>query len=328
MRYIIHKNQRPAYLFLYRQLRDDILRGIYPQGGRLPSKRLLAEETGLSAVTVEHAYALLCDEGYAQARERSGYFVLFRQGDGFAAAAPQPPARPARAASGETAFPLSVLSKAMRRVLTECREEILEKSPNSGHPRLLTALGQYLARNRGIRVSPEQIVVGSGAEYLYRLTVELLGRDRIYAVESPSYEKIPQIYRAAGAVCRLLPLGRDGIDSRALAQTDAEILHTTPYRSFPSGVTASASKRHEYIRWAASGPPAHSGIRLRLRIFRGRRAHGDLVRAFGKGQRDLHQHLLQNHFPLHAHGLSGAAPRSGGALSGKAGVLFLQRAHL
>lgn len=79
MRYIIDKNQRPAYLFLYRQLRDDILRGIYPQGGRLPSKRLLAEETGLSAVTVEHAYALLCDEGYAQARERSGYFVLFRQ---------------------------------------------------------------------------------------------------------------------------------------------------------------------------------------------------------------------------------------------------------
>ena len=253
MRYIIDKNQRPAYLFLYRQLRDDILRGVYPQGGRLPSKRLLAEETGLSAVTVEHAYALLCDEGYAQARERSGYFVLFRQGDGFAAAAPQPPARPARASSGETAFPLSVLSKAMRRVLTECREEILEKSPNSGHPRLLAALGQYLARNRGIRVSPEQIVVGSGAEYLYRLTVELLGRDRIYAVESPSYEKIPQIYRAAGAVYRLLPLGRDGIDSRALAQTDAEILHTTPYRSFPSGVTASASKRHEYIRWAAAG---------------------------------------------------------------------------
>ena len=28
------------------------------------------------------------------------------------------------------------------------------------------------------------------------------------------------------------------------------MLHTTPYRSFPSGVTASASKRHEYIRWS------------------------------------------------------------------------------
>ena len=35
-----------------------------------------------------------------------------------------------------------------------------------------------------------------------------------------------------------------------MAATGADILHTTPYRSFPSGVTASASKRHEYIRWA------------------------------------------------------------------------------
>ena len=254
MRYLLDKTQRPAYLFLYRQLRDDILRGAYPPGGQLPSKRLLAEEMGISVVTVEHAYALLCDEGYAQARERSGYYACFRPDDGFAATAPQPPARPPRIASGETGFPLSVLSRAMRRVLTECREEILEKSPNSGHPRLLTALGQYLARNRGIRVAPEQIVVGSGAEYLYRLMVELLGRERIYGVESPAYEKIPQIYRSAGAVCRLLPLGPDGIDSQALARTDAEILHTTPYRSFPSGVTASASKRHEYIRWAAAGP--------------------------------------------------------------------------
>ena len=27
-------------------------------------------------------------------------------------------------------------------------------------------------------------------------------------------------------------------------------MHTTPYRSYPSGVTATASKRHEYIRWS------------------------------------------------------------------------------
>ena len=51
----------------------------------------------------------------------------------------------------------------------------------------------------------------------------------------------------------LLPLSRDGIDSAVLAKTKADVLHTTPYRSFPSGITASASKRHEYIRW--SGKP-------------------------------------------------------------------------
>ena len=50
-----------------------------------------------------------------------------------------------------------------------------------------------------------------------------------------------------------LPLSADGIDSKALAGTRASILHTTPYRSYPTGVTATASKRHEYIRWASVG---------------------------------------------------------------------------
>ena len=51
----------------------------------------------------------------------------------------------------------------------------------------------------------------------------------------------------------MLPLGADGIDSFALSGCSADVLHITPYRSFPSGVTASASKRHEYLRWAADG---------------------------------------------------------------------------
>ena len=112
---------------------------------------------------------------------------------------------------------------------------------------------QYLARNRGINVEIEQIVIGSGAEYLYRLIVDLLGRDKIYAIESPSYQKIEQVYRAAGVKYEMLPLCNDGIDGAALAKTDADVLHTTPYRSFPTGVTASASKRYEYIRWSEKG---------------------------------------------------------------------------
>ena len=66
-----------AYMQLYRQLRRDIVSGELPFGARLPSKRLLAGELGLSLITVEHAYALLCDEGYAEARQRSGYFAAF-----------------------------------------------------------------------------------------------------------------------------------------------------------------------------------------------------------------------------------------------------------
>ena len=253
MRYIIDKESRPVYLQLYKLIRDDIINGVFLYGGRLPSNRLLAEETGVSTVTVEHAYALLCDEGYALSREKSGFFVNFRRSDGFAV-----PSDGEGKSYGEfkasvqefPSFSVSILSKTMRRVLSERGEDVLKKSPNKGLPELREAIKRYLARNRGITVDTGQIIIGSGAEYLYRLIIELLGRDKTYAIERPSYDKLEQIYRAAGVKYEQLELSYEGIDSSRLLQSSADVLHTTPYRSFPSGVTASATKRHEYIRWS------------------------------------------------------------------------------
>ena len=49
MKYFIDRaDHAPAYLQLYRQLRSDIAHEVYPAGSRLPSKRLLSEELGLS----------------------------------------------------------------------------------------------------------------------------------------------------------------------------------------------------------------------------------------------------------------------------------------
>ena len=78
MKYSVDKTgSDPAYMQLYRQLREDILSGALSAGTRLPSKRLLAGELSVSVITVEHAYALLVDEGYARSRQRSGFFVSF-----------------------------------------------------------------------------------------------------------------------------------------------------------------------------------------------------------------------------------------------------------
>lgn len=253
MNYVIDKNQRPAYLQIYRLIKNDIVEGVFPFNSKLPSKRLLANELKVSTVTVEHAYALLSDEGYTEARERSGYFVIFRQTDGFASsAAPDPiDIHRHRTLSAYPSFSVASLSKTIRKVLTDYHDVLLDKSPNAGCTALREAIRAYLARNRGIHVSREQIIIGSGAEYLYGLIVNLLGRDKVYAIETPSYEKIEQIYHAANVTCELLPFSSDGIDSQALQHSHADVLHTTPYRSFPTGITASASKRHEYIRWSA-----------------------------------------------------------------------------
>ena len=250
MKYKVDKSIRPAYLQIYKQIKDDIINGNYAYNSKLPSKRLLADETETSTVTIEHAYALLCDEGYVESRERSGFFVIFRNSDGFAL----PPAAEIREVAHHSQsspdFPFSVLAKTMRGVISDLGGAILEKSQNKGCYELRLAIKHYLSRNRGITVDVEQIVIGSGAEYLYGLIIELIGRNRTYGIEYPSYKKIEQIYRAAEVTYDPLPLSADGIDSASLAITKASVLHTTPYRSFPTGVSASASKRHEYIRWA------------------------------------------------------------------------------
>ena len=243
----------PAYLALYERLRAGIIAGDYVFGARMPSKRQLAEETGLSLITVAHALSLLCDEGYRESRERSGHYVSFRQGDGFLPAPAAPIRRETGPLPGRETFPFTVLSRTMRRVISDCGQTLLERCPPGGSEALRGALSRYLGRARGIRAAPEQIYIGSGAEYLYGLIVQALGPDRLYALEDPSYEKIRLVYAAHGAAVDLLPLRGDGVDSEALAATGADVLHITPYRSFPSNVTASAAKRREYIRWASQG---------------------------------------------------------------------------
>ncbi len=254
MKYVFDNSRlKPLYLQLYEQIRNDILSGAYECGSKLPSKRTVVAESGLSVITVEHAYGLLAEEGYVESRERSGFFVTFKRSDGFAYSTVRSALLSPQKRDDAVTFPFSVLAKTMRKVISDYGETILEKSPGKGLIELRATISAYLTRNRGITTTIDQIIIGSGAEYLYKLIVALLGNRITYGIESPSYEKIEQIYSAEGVRCDLLPLCSDGIESVALKNTDASVLHITPYRSFPTGITASASKRHEYARWATNG---------------------------------------------------------------------------
>ena len=238
-----------AYMRLYQRLRDEITRGAYKYGDRLPSKRVLAEETGNSVITIEHAYDILAEEGYIEAKEKRGYFVIFNDKDTFSVPHRTVPAiAPRHHVSAD--FPFSVFSKTVRRVLSDYSEELLEKSPSFGVLRLRRAVSDYLARSRDIFAPCENILIGAGAEYFYSLLVQVLGRDTLFGLENPSYEKIRKVYETNGAECEMLKMGSDGILSNELEKTGVNVLHITPFNSFPSGITATASKRREYLRWA------------------------------------------------------------------------------
>lgn len=247
-----------AYEKVYEKLRQEIISGVLPFGTRLPGKRPLSEQYGVSVPTVAHALDMLADEGFIQLRERSGSYVSYQSTDDFHGVEPPysfSPLQEQRSSVDVDGFPFTVLARTMRRVISEQENQLLLKTPNQGLLSFRQALSRYLSRSRGIIADPEQIVVGAGAEYLYGQLVETLGVNHVWAIESPSYEKIEQVYSSRHVKLDPLPLCRNGIRSEALWRSDATILHISPYRSFPSNVTASASKRAEYLRWGAR--PGH-----------------------------------------------------------------------
>jgi GntR family transcriptional regulator/MocR family aminotransferase len=210
---------------------------------------------------------MLKDEGYIESRERSGYYVtelkllgkkvsfdreldLLEQGKRKQLQFLSNRQEEGSYRTEQSLFPESVYFKTVRSVLTEYGSELLEKSPNEGCAILRNAIAKYLLRYRGIFAQPEQIIIGSGAEHLYSTIVRMFGNDKVYGLEDPSYQQIRMVYEGMGAQCEMLKMGKEGILSTELERTMAEILHVTPFHSYPSGVTATVRKRHEYLEWA------------------------------------------------------------------------------
>lgn len=239
---------KPLYETLYEELKKDIISGKRALGDKLPSKRVLAERIGVSVITVDAAYRLLIDEGYVYSKERSGFFVGGTTGervDKSRAAALLPSTN-----AVEVDFRFSSLSKIMRKVITEYDRALLIKPPAFGCVELRKAISGYLYRYRGMDVDYENIIIGSGSEYFYGMIVALLGRNRIYGLEYPSYEKISKVIETSGAKCEFLKMGDNGILGEELKKSKATVLHITPFNSYPTGITADYLKRLEYIEWA------------------------------------------------------------------------------
>lgn len=247
------ESKTPAYIQIYEQLRDDIIKGTYPYGTKIPSKRLLSLEIGVSVITIMHSLELLCDEGYLESRQRSGYFVIFKKDDFLGAPVHMvTPLGNVEDSLRKGDFPYSVLAKTIRKVLLDYSDKILVKSPNYGCTELREEISAYLARSRAIYVKPSQIIIGSGAEYLYGLIAQFFGSDTKFAIEAPSYGKIHQVYDAFNISYDSLTLYPDGLSTDDLKNTTATVLHTTPFNSYPTGVSIDSSKKHEYIRWAVN----------------------------------------------------------------------------
>lgn len=266
---------KKKYALIYENLRANITDGTIKYGEKLPSKRAAADSFDASVITVEHAYELLESEGYIESRPRRGYFARYvadgilaekesdfpfpeefaieNQTDGNDASAKGTNAKGTNAKdvnAKKERFPFGVYASAVRAVLNDLGDKITEKTNGSGAPALKSAIKNYLKTSRDVHADENRIIIGAGAEYLYGVIAKLFGAGETFAIETPSYGIIEKIYSLNGVKTEKLRLGTDGVLSEDLAACRAKVIHVTPYRSFPTGVTASASKRAEYLRAA------------------------------------------------------------------------------
>ena len=216
------------YEYLYKQIKKDIKINKIKQGEKLPSKRALAKHLDISIITVENAYGQLVAEGYIYSVPRSGFYVseipltnidviyddLDKSENKKIVSSNYNNSENIQNyfidfVSNSTvtdSFPFSTWSKLMRRTMSKNKDELMTKSPSIGVYKLRCAIVDYLYEFRGMNVSPEQIIVGAGTEYLYGLIIQLLGYNRVYAVEDPGYQKIAHIYEANNVECAYIHL--------------------------------------------------------------------------------------------------------------------------
>ena len=251
--YVLDANAKmPLYEQLYRALKEDILTGAIAGGEKLPSKRTLAEHLNISRITVENAYNQLVTEGYLTSRPKSGYYAETLE------ALPQrlPPVRelpvavqvpPPTVSAGQ--FPFSIWARLMRSVLLDQHDLLLQPPPNTGLPELRQAITGMLRRSRGMEVSPENIVIGAGAEYLYNILIQLLGKDLRYGLENPGHRKIRQVYEANGVEICPISLDESGVSFASLLFSHANVLHFSPGHQYPTGVVMPIVRRRQLMNW-------------------------------------------------------------------------------
>ena len=251
------------YTHLYKCIKKDILEGTLKAAEKLPSKRMLAKNLGISLITVENAYAQLLVEGYIYSEPKRGYYVATLQQQlppASNAPAAQPIVEPkehitlsfAKSSVPADTFPYNTWARLLRNTLTSADEHaLISDTAAGGVLPLRKALAKHLYQFRGLNVHPEQIIIGAGTQTLYNLIVQLLGRSHIYALEDPGYPQLAAIYRANDVFCRYLPMDEQGIEVAVLENSGADILHITPSHQFPTGITMPVSRRYELLHWAS-----------------------------------------------------------------------------
>jgi len=248
---------RPLRVQLELALREGIRTGRLAVGEQLPSSRALARALEISRGLVTEAYAQLQAEGYLVSHPGSGTRVAATVHASPAAPAPSPALPPLRidfrpGIPDLGSFPREQWSRALRRACQEASNEELGYPSPYGSPALREVLAAYLRRVRGAAADSAHTIITAGYAQGLQLVLRSLGEVRTVAFEDPSDPDHRAIAGMLGLEVVPVPVDEHGIDTVALAATDAGAVVLTPAHQSPTGVVLAPDRRQALITWAAS----------------------------------------------------------------------------
>jgi GntR family transcriptional regulator / MocR family aminotransferase len=245
---------RGARELLVTALRDAVRSGRLATGSMLPPSRSLAADLGLARNTVAEAYADLVAEGWLASRQGAGTWVVNTRDTRSPSRPRGTPGQPAHnlmpGSPDVSVFPRTAWLASARRALTAAPTEALRTGDPRGRPELREALTEYLGRVRGVRTSPDAVVICAGT----RNAVELLAR--VFATRGPIAVEAYGLFIFREAIAAMgvatTPVGFDehGACVDQLEHSDAAAALLTPAHFFPHGVPLHSSRRNALVEWA------------------------------------------------------------------------------
>lgn len=251
-------------------------------GSPMPSGRKLAEQLHVARNTIVLAYQNLIDEGFIEARERSGFYVRPDVLDGYVNKEKQTVTEPTSSINWDEvisfkpnalpynrkpkdwqSYPYPFLYGQFDKTLfpiadwRECCRQAASISAihswagdriDQDNPQLIEQVHSKMLPRRGIWSNPDEILITLGAQHAIHIASQLLlNSNRTIGMENPGYVDARNTFLTQTQKIELLEVDEYGlvIDDKRLSKCDC--VYTTPSHNFPTTVTMPAPRRKRLL---------------------------------------------------------------------------------
>ena len=241
---------------LIENIKNAILKGGFKSHDKLPSIRVASNTLDVSKSVIINAYLQLVTEGFIENIEKKGFYISHIKKEvvsnlDYDLEYNEDNIQFINDGIDKNCFDNSLWKKYYNNVLFDENIDLLNAGDEQGEFELRHAISNFIKANRGLKCTPQQIIIGSGIQTLLEMIIRVVGKEyNKVALESPGYKKAKFIFEDYNFNITNLPVLDDGVDLNALEGIEKALIYTSPAYQYPMGKVMSIDKRLELIHHA------------------------------------------------------------------------------